>query len=92
MSHGQATIEGGLSVNIEVTVENISERSLTAQTLIIDTVRSGPEDIEITNGLLIECSSAGTKYHSVLEDIRRLKLATRKRAATEELLNMKSKR
>ena len=60
LSHGQATVERGFSVNKNVTTENLSKESLIAQRLIIDNIRrvGGPHKIVITKGLLAFASSA----------------------------------
>ena len=39
LSHGQATVERGFSVNKNVTTENLSKESLMAERLIIDNIR-----------------------------------------------------
>ena len=39
LSHGQATVERGFSVNKNVTTENLSKESLMAERLIMDNIR-----------------------------------------------------
>mgnify|MGYP003471112127 FL=1 len=70
LSHGQATVERGFSVNKNVTTENLSKESLIAQRLIIDNIRrvGGPHKIVITKGLLAFASSARQKYWQYLDD------------------------
>lgn len=59
MSHGQATVERGFSVNKDVAVENLSERSFIAQRIIHDHFESvgGLANFQISKQCLM--SSAG---------------------------------
>lgn len=54
LSHGQASVERGFSINKELIVENQKELSLVAQRLIVDHVRSvgGVSNVAITKELL----------------------------------------
>ena len=58
LSHGQATVERGFSVNKEVTIENLSEQSLVAQRTIVDHVRSvgGVLNVNYSKELLLSAS------------------------------------
>ena len=40
LSHGQAAVERGFSINNELMVENMKEESLTASRFVYDTVKS----------------------------------------------------
>ena len=59
MSHGQAAVERGFSVNKEVAAENLRERSFIAQGIIHDHIESfgGLANVQISKQLLM--SSAG---------------------------------
>ncbi|XP_048577470.1 uncharacterized protein LOC116618576 [Nematostella vectensis] len=54
LSHGQATVERGFSVNRQVMVENLQERSFTAQRVIHDHIThiGGLKKLEVTKQLL----------------------------------------
>ena len=58
LSHGQATVEHGFSINKEVETENLKEQSITAQRLICDYVKSvgGVLKVKITKELLQSAS------------------------------------
>ena len=60
LSHGQATVERGFSVNKEVTIENLSEQLLVAQRTIVDHVRSvgGVLNVNYSKELLLSASGA----------------------------------
>lgn len=63
LSHGQASVERGFLINKEMIVENQRERSLVAQRLIVDHVRSvgGVTKVEITKDLLLSAAGAMQK-------------------------------
>ena len=60
ISHGQASVERGFSVNKEVMVDNLSQRSLIAQRVIHDHVRTqgGILTINVSKELLLSAGSA----------------------------------
>ena len=68
LSHGQATVERGFSINKEVETENLKEQSITAQRLICDYVKSvgGVLKVKITKELLQSASLARQKYDQYL--------------------------
>lgn len=70
LSHGQASVERGFSVNKEVEVENLKMRSIVAQRLICDHVNSvgGVMNVDINPKLLMSASAARTKYEAYLND------------------------
>ncbi|XP_072564133.1 uncharacterized protein [Paramormyrops kingsleyae] len=75
LSHGQASVERGFSINKELIVENQKERSLVAQRLIVDHIRSvgGIIKVEITKELLLSAAGARQKYHGYLEEEKKKK-------------------
>ena len=92
LSHGQATIERGFSVNKEASSDNISQLSLVARRQIINHVRKvgGVKNVPITHGLIMSASSARKKYFQQLEDQRKEQEqaeVNRKRKAQEEKLS-----
>lgn len=100
LSHGQASVERGFSVNKEVEVENLKCQSLVAQRLVCDYVKSvgGVLKVNITPKLLQSASAARQKYETYLSGEREKKKTQqeqRKRKATldsiEELKDKKKK-
>ena len=55
LSHGQASVESGFSVNKEIKIENLKEQSLEAQRLVCDRVKAvdGLLNIDISKPLLV---------------------------------------
>ncbi|KAK1903780.1 Acetyl-coenzyme A carboxylase carboxyl transferase subunit alpha [Dissostichus eleginoides] len=98
LSHGQASVERGFSINKEVMVENLKEHSLIAQRVINDHVHSvgGLLNIAYTKELLLSAASARQKYHIYLDDQRRLKQDEKKtqkrKGMMEEITQMKAKK
>ena len=72
LSHGQASVERGFSVNKEIEVENLHEHSLVAQRIICDHLKavSGVLNVPITKKLLAASASSGQKYEKHLQDQR----------------------
>lgn len=63
LSHGQANVERGFSVNKKVEVENIKEESIISQPLICIISRGGGVlNVPISKELLNSCSHARQKY------------------------------
>jgi len=97
MSHGQATVERGFSVNKEVAVENLTERSFIAQRIIHDHIESvgGLANVEISKQLLTSSAGARQKYLSYLDDQKRSKVsqenALKRKSTMEEIDVLKKK-
>lgn len=72
LSHGQASVERGFSVNKEIEVENLREHSLVAQRIICDHLRAvgGVLNVPITKKLLAAAASSRQKYEKHLQDQR----------------------
>jgi len=64
LSHGQATIERGFSLNKELVVENQQEQSLVARRVIKDHILhvKGVTNINITRVMVLAARSARSKY------------------------------
>ena len=97
LSHGQATVEQGFSVNKEVECENMKEKTLVSQRLIYDHVKQvdGVLNVPITNKLLVSAASARQKFETYLELQRQQKksaLEQRKRKSTLEEIEEIKKR
>lgn len=98
LSHGQASVERGFSINKELIVENQKEASLVAQRLIVGHIRSvgGVTNVQLTKELLISVSGARQRYHSYLDDQKRAtdkeKSVQKRKALADELDELKKKR
>ena len=70
LSHGQAGVGRGFSMNKEIEVENLKERSLVAQLVICDHVNSvaGILNVSMSNSLITSAASARSRYDTYLED------------------------
>ena len=76
LSHGQASVERGFSVNKELEVENLANQSLVAQGLIVcDHINAvgGIIIVSIAQPLFASCSAARKRYARCLEQQRRYK-------------------
>ena len=64
LSHGQASVERGFSVNKEIEVENLQEHSLVAQRIICDHLKAvgGVLSVPITKKFLATAASSRQKY------------------------------
>jgi hypothetical protein len=69
LSHGNAAVEGGFSVNKSLLVENLSEKSLVSQRKVIDGTKSlgGFNEIEVTPALRNHFTKAHGRYQSFLK-------------------------
>ena len=97
LSHGQATVEKGFSINKKIEVENMKNVSYIAQRLICDYVNSSGgniHDIKITNTMRTYVSNARQKYMTYLEDMRLLSSQNKKRKilTSDEIEELKNKK
>ena len=98
MSHGQATVERGFSVNKEVAVENLTERSFIAPRIIHDHIESvgGLANVKISKQLLTSSAGARQKYLSYLDDQNRSEVshenALKSKSTLEEIDVLKKKK
>ncbi|XP_065136295.1 uncharacterized protein [Paramisgurnus dabryanus] len=98
LSHGQATVERGFSINKEVELCNMNEDTIVSQRLICDYVRmcGGVVKVPLTKELLNECASARNRYRIFLEDERKKKEKTKqvnkRKGAEDELEELRKKR
>ena len=92
LSHGQAAVERGFSVNSDILAPNLKTQSLVAQRMIFDTVAlSGfpVASFESTQGLPQSCNHAyrrNNAYRNAQEEELRNKEKLQKRAAEENEL------
>lgn len=98
LSHGQATVERGFSVNRQVCVENLKELSYVSQRVVCDAVEKagGVLQIPITKELRIAVSAARQRYGAYLEAQKKQDLDAskqrKKHCIEEELDAMKRKK
>ena len=70
-SHGQGQIKRGFSIKKSLLVENMHEKSVCAQRLVSDFMKSSNEEvheIEIENELILNCKAAHSKHKIDIED------------------------
>ena len=97
LSHGQASVQRGFSVNKELEIENLADQSLVAQRLVCDYINAvgGILNVPITQPLLTSCSAARKRYERYLEQQRQNKKseeASRKRKSLlDEVEELKEK-
>lgn len=99
LSHGNASVESGFSVNSDMLVENLHEESLVAQRIVYDAVQSagGIASLNIDKNLLCYVRGSNARYNEALEGKRKeaqeedKQLADRKRAA-EQIKALKVKK
>ena len=73
LSHGQASVERGFSINKSLLVENLTETSLISQKIVLDHLRSkdvGSENFEVCGKLRKSVRRAGGKYGIFLDNQR----------------------
>nr|XP_033478456.1 uncharacterized protein LOC117254354 [Epinephelus lanceolatus] len=97
LSHGQATVERGFSVNKEVEADNMQEDTVVAQRMICDyvSVCGGVLKVPLTKELLAAAASARSQYRLHLDQEKRKKESdTRreKRKVAEEYLEQLKKK
>ena len=98
LSHGQASVKRGFSVNKESSEYSLSKESLIAHRHTIQAVHEhgGPHKVPITKELLVECSSARSKYYQYLEEKAQKKAehcrGEKRKAAQEDVDSLKAKK
>ena len=76
ISHGQASVERGFSLNKAILKDNIEQMSVISQRLIKDHLimrNVKPHTIEISNQLILDVKSSRMKYKSYLEEQKKCK-------------------
>ena len=98
MSHGQATVERGFSVNKEVEVENLKEHTLVAQRIVCDHVNSvgGVLKVELSKPLLLSVKMSRQRCEKYLDHEREKKKTEQERSkrkcVLEEIDEVKKKK
>ena len=100
LSHGQASVERGFSVNRQIEVENLHEESVVAQRLLCDRDHiknaGGIHKVDVSKQLLISAASARQKYMAHLDERKRAKVteevARKRKDVLEEIGELKRKK
>ncbi|CAL4237904.1 unnamed protein product, partial [Meganyctiphanes norvegica] len=73
LSHGQATVERGFSINRQVTEVNQSELSLQARRTIKEHISyvGGLNNVEVTTDLLKSCGRASERYKQYCANLKK---------------------
>ena len=97
LSHGQATVERGFSINKEVETVNLKEDTVIAQRLVCDFVAvcGGVANVPLTKELLTSVGSARSKYREHLDLEKRKSQGAaqgqKRKAAEEHIAELKKK-
>lgn len=98
LSHGQATVERGFSVNKELSFPNLTEKSFVAQRVIYDHIQSvgGSVNVQVSYKLVASCGSAHAKYKMFLQDKKDAETknakAAKRATIQEEISTLKNKK
>ncbi|KAG1672086.1 hypothetical protein GQR58_016157 [Nymphon striatum] len=98
MSHGQASVERGFSINKEIEVENMKEHTLVARRMVCDHVNTvkGVTSVDINKSLLLSVKHSRKKYEQYLEQQRVNKksddLRAKRKSTLEEIEEIKKKK
>ncbi|XP_063221071.1 uncharacterized protein LOC134530286 [Bacillus rossius redtenbacheri] len=99
VSHGNAPLERGFSVNKEILVENMKETSVIAQRRIYDhvTYEGGLMKLDITKPMILSVRNAHCRYTEALNEQRQanadaMKLSEANKRAAAELRELKEKK
>nr|CAD7404111.1 unnamed protein product [Timema cristinae] len=93
LSHGNATVEGGFSVNKSLLVENMHEKTVIAQRHIHDEIQEagGIKNIHISKKMLDYVRGARKRYHEYLEMKKQEKSEKDKKKAEKRKLDIQVK-
>ena len=75
-SHGQSTIERGFSINKQLFVKNLQEKSLVSQQIVHGNINSNKikvKEYDISSDFLKSCRLANSRYITTLEKVRKQK-------------------
>ena len=82
LSHGNASVESGFSVNGDILVENLKETSLVAQRRVYDAIisKGGVLRVDITSKMLMYANQSHSRYQECLKRNRDKILAVEQKA------------
>ncbi|XP_070554389.1 uncharacterized protein [Ptychodera flava] len=89
ISHRQASVERGFSVNRQIEVENLHEESVVAQRLICDQVDrvGGIQNVQISAQLLTSAGSARHRYQAHLDEEKKKRETAQAKRKRKDLLS-----
>ena len=98
-SHGQSAIERGFSINKQLFVENLQEKSLVSQQIVHGKINSNKikvQEYDISSDFLKSCRLANSRYITTLEKGRKQKddsvISKKRKLVNEEITLMKRKK
>ena len=93
LSHGQASVERGFSVNKMCCDDNLSQLALIARRTICDHVRvqGGVEHVNLTKELLLSCSSARKKFSDYLMTQKQDDISDKRKREEEKAILMEKR-
>lgn len=99
LSHGNAAVESGFSVNGDMIIENLHESSLVAQRMVYDSVKSagGVMNVAIDKQMMQYVRGARSRYEQALQDVKSAQAAdmadsARKRTIATEIKHLQMKK
>jgi hypothetical protein len=103
LSHGQASVERGFSVNKEILSTNLGKKSMIAQRIVTDAVKAelngnvhNIDELNISPKMITSCSAARMRYATFTKSAQEIKLREdtlkRKMALDSDLLMTSNKR
>lgn len=99
MSHGNATVESGFSINKAMLIENMQEKSVIALRTVYDAVSNagGLFKVDVTKQMILAARNAHNYYHEELKAKKLIEqesedLASKKKRAAEEIKELRAKK
>ena len=98
LSHGQASVERGFSVNKQMERANLCEETFIAQRLVNDHVKAvgGVMGVALTKELLASCSAARGRYTTYLDKMQKDRMSSaesnKRKSTVDEIDLLKTKR
>ena len=99
LSHGNASVESGFSVNSAILVENMHEESIIAQRVVYDTIQAtgGVLSADINKSLLMSVRASRSRYEEALRKKREAsavetKKREEKKRAADQIKMLKAKK
>ena len=93
LSHRNATVESGFSINSDVLVENLLEKSVVAQRQVYDGIHhsGGVLKVDIIKSMIKSVNISHSRYQEALKESRKKRSEAEKRNTEKRLAQMKIK-
>ena len=93
LSHGNTTVESGFSINSDVLVENLLEKSVVAQRQVYDGIHhsGGVLKVDIIKSMIKSVNISHSRYQEALKESRKKRSEAEKRNTEKRLAQMKIK-